>query len=76
MRIELFVHGGVINRELIYKGDSPEEIARQIEQDENELLEYMMTGDDKGRESFCFCGFMFRKNSVQAVRMSESLFEG
>ena len=77
MRIELFVHGGgVIDRELIYKGDSPEEIARQIEKDENELLEYMMTGDDKGTESFCFCGFMFRKDNIQAVRMSESLFEG
>lgn len=48
-----------------------EEIAAQIQRDENDLLEYMTTGDDKGRKSFCFAGFMFRKDIIDAAQMSE-----
>ena len=76
MRIELYVLGGVIDRELVYTGDSPEEIAQEIKKDENELLEYLETGDDRGTKDFCFAGFMFRKEGIQAARMSESIFEG
>ena len=65
--------GGVLEKELQYQG-SPEEIATQIEQDENALLEYMTTGDDRGQKSFVFAGFMFRKDMIEAAQMTEPEF--
>lgn len=56
--------------ELQYQG-TPEEIAAQIGRDENALMDYMLTGDDKGMKSFCFAGFMFRKDIIDAARMTE-----
>lgn len=62
--------GGVLEKELQYKG-SREEIAAQIDRDENALLAYMRTGDDLGEKSFCFAGFMFRKDLIEAAQMTE-----
>lgn len=47
------------------------EIARDIDRDENALLEYLMTGDDKGVKAFCFCGFMLSKKDIVAAKISE-----
>ena len=63
--------GGYIKREISYQGDSLEEIARDIERDENSLLEYMQTGDTNGECSFCFGGFMFRKEGIIAAQFTE-----
>ena len=74
MKIELnFSGGGTICKEILYIGTS-EEIARQIENDENELLEYMLTGNIKGAQSFCFGGFMFKKKGLVAAQMKEPDF--
>jgi hypothetical protein len=37
-------------------------------------MEYMMSGDIKGQKSFCFAGFMFRKDCVEAAQLSEPDF--
>lgn len=71
MILELNFGGGTIEKELSYKGDTLEEIAGQITRDENELLEYMMTEDAKGSKSFCFCGFMFKKNGIITASFKE-----
>lgn len=71
MKLEIFNRGGVLEKELQYQGGSLEEIAAQINRDEAALMEYMQTGDDKGRKSFCFAGFMFRKDIIDAAQMSE-----
>ena len=63
-----------MEKELQYHGDSLEEIAAQIDRDENALMEYMTTGDDKGQKSFVFAGFMFRKDIIDAAQMTEPEF--
>ena len=74
-QIELVYHGGVIiDKEVTYYGDSLEEIARTMDRDNNELLEYMMTHDDKGHKAFCFGGFMFEKAGLIAAQMRDSIF--
>ena len=70
----LYSGGGVIDKEIIYHGETNEEIASAIDRDNNELLQYMLTKDDKGQKSFCFSGFMFRKNIILAAQMSEPDF--
>ena len=76
MRIELiFSGGGVIDKEITYYGNSLEEIAKNINKDENELLQYMLTGNDMGQKAFCFCGFMFRKEGLVAAKISEPFLE-
>lgn len=63
--------GGKIEKTLSYRGDSLEEIAKQIQHDENELLYYMRTHDFKGEKSFCFAGFMFQKAGIFAAQLTE-----
>ena len=48
-----------------------EEIAASIERDENSLLEYMQTKDEKGCRVFCFAGFMFVKHGLIAAQFTE-----
>lgn len=74
MQLVLYNRGGVLEKELEYQGKDLKEIAAQINRDENALLEYMMTGDIKGQKSFCFAGFMFRKDCVEAAQLSEPDF--
>ena len=74
MQLVLYNRGGVLEKELEYQGKDLKEIAAQINRDENALLEYMMTGDIKGQKSFCFAGFMFRKDCVEAAQLSEPEF--
>ena len=74
MQLTLYNRGGVLEKELQYQGGTLEEIAAQIQRDENELMEYMTTGDDKGRKSFVFAGFMFRKDIIDAAQMTEPEF--
>ena len=71
MLLEIFNRGGVLEREITYSGKTLQEIAKAIQRDENELLYFMNTGDDKGQKSFCFQGFMFRKDMIEAAQMSE-----
>lgn len=71
MMLEIYNRGGVLEKELQYQGKDLAEIAAQINRDENELLEYMRTGDIKGSESFVFAGFMFKKDMIDAVQMKE-----
>ena len=66
--------GGVLEKELEYQGKDLKEIAAQINRDENALLEYMMSGDIKGQKSFCFAGFMFRKDCIEAAQLTEPEF--
>ena len=74
MQLAIYNRGGVLEKELQYQGGSLQEIAAQIQRDENDLLEYMTTGDDKGRKSFVFAGFMFRKDIIDAAQMTEPEF--
>ena len=74
MQLVIYNRGGVLEKELQYQGGSIEEIAAQIQRDENDLLEYMTTGDDKGRKSFVFAGFMFSKDMIEAAQMTEPEF--
>ncbi len=74
MQLVLYNRGGVLEKELEYQGKDLKEIAAQIDRDENALLEYMMTGDIKGQKSFCFAGFMFRKDCVEAAQLTEPEF--
>lgn len=74
MVLELNFRGGSIEKEIIYFGASLEEIAANIEHDENELLQYMLTGDIKGCKSFCFAGFMFKKQGLIAAQFREPEF--
>lgn len=73
MMLAIYNSGGVLEKELQYQG-APEEIAAQIGRDENALLEYMRTGDDHGEKSFCFAGFMFRKDIIDAAQLTEAEF--
>ncbi len=74
MQLVLYNRGGVLEKELEYQGKDLNEIAAQINRDENALLEYMMSGDIKGQKSFCFAGFMFRKDCVEAAQLTEPEF--
>lgn len=74
MQLVLYNRGGVLEKELEYQGKDLKEIAVQINRDENALLEYMMTGDIKGQKSFCFAGFMFRKDCIEAAQLTEPEF--
>jgi len=74
MQLVLYNRGGVLEKELEYQGKDLKEIAAQINRDENSLMEYMMTGDIKGQKSFCFAGFMFRKDCVEAAQLTEPEF--
>lgn len=72
--MSFFILGGV-EKDITYIGDSLEEIASDIDRDNNELLYYMREGDDKGVKAFCFGGFMFQKNGIYAAKMSESFLD-
>lgn len=75
MNLELYLKGGgTISKELTYSGGSLEEIACLIDMDQNDLLEYMRTHDNKGSDCFCFCGFAFSKESIVAAQLSEPEF--
>ena len=74
MQLVLYNRGGVLEKELEYQGKDLKEIAAQINRDENALMEYMMSGDIKGQKSFCFAGFMFRKDCVEAAQLTEPEF--
>ena len=75
MRLQIFYGGGsVIDREITYHGKTLEEIAEAADKDNNELLQYMLTKDDKGQKAFCFGGFMFIKKDIIAAQMTEPEF--
>ena len=57
-----------------YEGEDEKEIAMQIQRDENELLEYMITGNEKGAKAFCFQGYMFKKAQILTARFTEPDF--
>lgn len=57
-----------------YEGADEKDIAQQIQRDENALLRYMMTGNDEGSKSFCFQGFMFKKDLIATARFTEPDF--
>lgn len=72
MCLELFFcGGGSLCKDLVYQGDSLQEIARQIDKDNNALLEYMRTHDFKNEKSFCFAGFIFQKGGLLAAQLKE-----
>lgn len=74
MNLSLLYAGGVeIDREIAYTGEDLEEIARQIDKDENDLLYYMRTGDEGFEKCFCFSGFMFRKEGLLTAQFSEGV---
>lgn len=72
-KIKLYIKysGGGIEKDLIYEGDTEEEIAKNIMRDENALLEYMETEEDHGVRSFVFQGFMFKKDGILAAQFAE-----
>lgn len=72
-KIKLYIKyaGGGIEKDLIYEGDTEEDIARNIMRDENALLEYMETEEDLGVKSFVFQGFMFKKDGILAAQFAE-----
>ena len=65
------MRGGTLCKDLVYQGDSLQEIARQIDKDNNALLEYMRTHDFKNEKSFCFAGFIFQKGGLLAAQLKE-----
>jgi len=69
-----YAGGGEYNKLLTYEGDSQEEIASSIQRDENELLHYMTTEDDKGSKAFVFQGFMFKKAGIETAHFTEPDF--
>lgn len=75
MKIDVFFGGGRndhIEKDIIYEGESEEEIAKMIQDHENDILYFMRTGDNKGEECFCLNGFMIKKNGIRAIQLSES----
>ena len=74
MNLEIFTGGGYIERELTYEGKDAQDIAAQIQRDENALLEYMRTGNDNGEKCFVFQGFMLAKKPIQAAQFKEPEF--
>lgn len=75
MKLELFYPWGGVEKDITYIGDSLEEIASDIDRDNNELLYYLRTGDERGDKAFCFGGFMFQKKGIYAAKMSESFLD-
>lgn len=74
MNLCLLYDGGVeIDREIAYEGEDLEDIASQINRDENDLLYYMRSEDDGGEKCFCFSGFMFRKEGLLTAQFSEGV---
>jgi len=74
MNLSLLYAGGVeIDREIEYDGENLEDIAKQIDKDENDLLYYMRSEDDGGDKCFCFSGFMFRKEGLLTAQLSEGV---
>ena len=74
MNLSLLYAGGVeIDREIEYDGENLEDIAKQIDKDENDLLYYMRSEDDGGEKCFCFSGFMFRKEGILTAQLSEGV---
>ena len=74
MNLCLLYDGGVeIDREIAYEGEDLEDIASQINRDENDLLHYMRSEDDGGEKCFCFSGFMFRKEGLLTAQFSEGV---
>lgn len=75
MNLSLFyAGGGGIERELVYEGDTLEDIARQIEKDENQLLCFMRTKAEESSENcLVFCGFMFTKTGLLAAQITEGV---
>ena len=65
----IFLRGGSLCKDLVYQGDSLQEIARQIDKDNNALLEYMRTHDFKNEKSFCL--FIFQKGGLLAAQLKE-----
>lgn len=59
-----------MKKDILYHGDM-EEIAKEIERDENSLLEYMRTKDEHEEKAFCFQGFMFLKKDIIAAQFTE-----
>lgn len=77
MKLEVWLckqGGGIaqITHDIFYEGQNEEDIAAQIDRDNNELLEYMRTGNTKGEECFCFNGLMLRKAFIAAARLTEA----
>ena len=71
MQLEIYYSGGgYLTKDILYHGDM-EGIAKEIERDENSLLEYMRTKDEHGEKAFCFQGFMFLKNGIIAAQFTE-----
>lgn len=64
--------GGLISHDIVYEGDTLEEIAEMIMRDENALLEYFNTGDDHGQKAFVFQGFMLLKKPLVAAQITEA----
>ena len=74
MNLSLLYAGGVeIDRGIEYDGENLEDIAKQIDKDENDLLYYMRSEDDGGEKCFCFSGFMFRKEGLLTAQFSEGV---
>jgi len=67
----IFSGGNCVSRDLSYQGDTLDDIAKQIQKDENELLYYMRTHDFKTEKCFCFAGFMFQKGGLVAAQLKE-----
>ena len=63
---------GLISHDLVYEGDTLEEIAEMIMKDENALLEYLNTGNDHGQKAFVFQGFMLLKKPILAAQITEA----
>ena len=63
---------GLISHDLVYEGDTLEEIAEMIMRDENALLEYLNTGNDHGQKAFVFQGFMLLKKPILAAQITEA----
>ena len=61
-----------ITHDILYEGENEEDIAAQIDRDNNELLDFMRTGNTKGEECFCFNGLMLRKAFIAAARLTEA----
>ena len=61
-----------IEHDLVYEGDTIEEIAEKIMRDENALLEYLNTGNDHGQKAFVFQGFMLLKKPILAAQITEA----
>ena len=74
MSLEIFSGGGYFERELVYEGKDMKEIQKQIQRDENALLEYMRTGEMNGEKCFVFQGFMLAKKPIQAAQFREPEF--